>query len=812
MLLTCARDGCSRNGAQVMSESMIGIFEISELANVSPSAVANWRKRFPDFPAPLVDLKSGPVFSENQIKLWLARRAAGDSTEAVELYYDQLANRRGDPAELRAKVEEVVTKLQETATSTQRPGILLGRIQSGKTRAFLGVIARAFDRGYDVAVILTKGTKSLAEQTLSRIKDDYREFIAADQVEVFDILAVPELTPYELTHKLVFVVKKEDDNLRRLLDIFRDKYPGLREKSILIVDDEADLASVSFRRSNGVSTVGVISQQIDQLRDLVKNSAFLQVTATPYALYLQPNDDTGGSLFKPKRPAFTVLLPTHSKYVGGDEYFEKNTDVDSPAFFFYREVPLAERDALKKEDRRRLQIDRVLTERNSAVLREAVVAFLVGGAIRRLQQRAAGATPSKYSFLFHTEQARTSHAWQERVAVAIRDLLVDQAQDDSALFNELIRSAYNDLQKSVELEGITMPQLDEVKKSVIDALVSGQLMITKVNSDKDIKELLDDAGQLKLRTPYNMFIGGQILDRGITISNLIGFYYGRNPNRFQQDTVLQHSRMYGARSRPDLSVTRFYAPQHVYQVMKRIHEFDAALRDAFESGAHDKGVYFLQKDLSNQLIPCSPNKLLFSDVVSIRPGRRLVLSGFQTVYKTHGAKNLAVLDARILELAGNSTEPVLVDVADAIELLKLAHANLEFDDVTDDDREAHVAALEHLSRTSRNSDLKDKVWLLTARDRDVARYRVEGRFSNAPDTKQQKDLARTKAGHIPVLMLLRQNGDEARGWRGMPFWWPVIMTPTSAVTAIFATHDAKSPAAQGSGGTARLLASEDLGL
>ena len=60
-------------------------------------------------------------------------------------------------------------------------------------------------------------------------------------------------------------------------------------------------------------------------------------------------------------------------------------------------------------------------------------------------------------------------------------------------------------------------------------------MITKVNSDKDIEELLDDDGQLKLRTPFNLFIGGQILDRGITINNLIAFYYGRNPQRFQQD-------------------------------------------------------------------------------------------------------------------------------------------------------------------------------------------------------------------------------------------------------------------------------------
>lgn len=57
-----------------MGETLIGIFEIAELADVSPSAVANWRKRLPDFPVPLAELKSGPVFAENQIKLWLARR------------------------------------------------------------------------------------------------------------------------------------------------------------------------------------------------------------------------------------------------------------------------------------------------------------------------------------------------------------------------------------------------------------------------------------------------------------------------------------------------------------------------------------------------------------------------------------------------------------------------------------------------------------------------------------------------------------------------------------------------------------------
>ena len=38
--------------------ALVGVFEIAEMANVSASAVANWRKRFPDFPAPLAELKS----------------------------------------------------------------------------------------------------------------------------------------------------------------------------------------------------------------------------------------------------------------------------------------------------------------------------------------------------------------------------------------------------------------------------------------------------------------------------------------------------------------------------------------------------------------------------------------------------------------------------------------------------------------------------------------------------------------------------------------------------------------------------------
>ena len=48
------------------------------------------------------------------------------------------------------------------------------------------------------------------------------------------------------------------------------------------------------------------------------------------------------------------------------------------------------------------------------------------------------------------------------------------------------------------------------------------MTISKVNSDEQIISMLDNTGQLRLRSPLNVFIGGQVLDRGVTLANLIG--------------------------------------------------------------------------------------------------------------------------------------------------------------------------------------------------------------------------------------------------------------------------------------------------
>jgi chromosome partitioning protein len=59
---------------------LIGLFEIAEMAGVSPPAVANWRKRSQDFPKPVADLKSGPVFLKADVRAWLRKKDKNMST------------------------------------------------------------------------------------------------------------------------------------------------------------------------------------------------------------------------------------------------------------------------------------------------------------------------------------------------------------------------------------------------------------------------------------------------------------------------------------------------------------------------------------------------------------------------------------------------------------------------------------------------------------------------------------------------------------------------------------------------------------
>ena len=101
-----------------------------------------------------------------------------------------------------------------------------------------------------------------------------------------------------------------------------------------------------------------------------------------------------------------------------------------------------------------------------------------------------------------------------------------------------------------------------------------------------------------VESPYNLFVGGNKLGRGVTIKNLLVSYYGRNPRSPQADTVLQHARMYGYR-RKDIGLLRLFLPPVLHRVFKAINKMERGLREliARQPTEEFRGIY-LESGLS----------------------------------------------------------------------------------------------------------------------------------------------------------------------------------------------------------------------
>jgi hypothetical protein len=695
--------------------------------------------------------------------------------------------------------EETAAALIDTTTTNNRPGMLLGKVQSGKTRTFISVLALAFDNGYDIAVVLSKNSKALIEQTIKRLNSEFAAFVNEGELEIYDIMSAPSsFSAYELNSKLIFAAKKQDDNLRHLISMYK-RNPSMTHRRTLIIDDEADNASVGYTKKAGIIEARKISAQINNLRSLIEKSSFLQVTATPYSLYLQPTEVEVANVlsFKPTRPAFTKLVPVPTDYIGGETYFGESArgEPETLESLIHCTVDHREFERLKKPDGRALKLEAVLTAPQIEGYRRAIVTFIVGGCIQRINGIKAGESPKKlrYSFLLHSEAGKAAHSWQEKLTRTIIDKLGEAAASKDQVFTDLVVESYIDLSKSLRLDGKPVPPKSEVIDEVKTALSGEYITIAKVNSDDDVAALLDNSGQLKLRSPLNIFIGGQVLDRGVTLANLIGFYYGRRPNKFQQDTVLQHSRMYGYR-RPDLAVTRFHTSKFIRHAMAQMEEFDASLRNAIEAGG-DKAVQFIRKAPNGSIVPCNPNKILVATTQTLRPHKRILPIGFQSGYRTgsHGiGKAIEALDQKISRVCGfNTAKPKLVPITTAIEILNAIESTLEFteDDAPPFDWDGACAALAHLSQQHRITADRGKVLLWAARDRNSSR--LAGASSHAtyietPDSEKTEGLiAKEYAIDYPILFLLRQNGSADKGWRDTPFYWPVIRAQATTPTAIY---------------------------
>lgn len=734
-------------------------------------------------------------------------------------------------------IKDTVNQLLSNDKHSNEPGLLLGKIQCGKTDTFEDIIGLAFDKGIDIAIVFTKGTKPLAQQTIMRMKKDYRFFKPSDSLDqlatinIYDIMNVWNNLKQAKVEgcKTVIVCKKQATNLDHLIEMFTTKSTYLKKKKVLIVDDEADFASRNYRSvkhlvGDGTDNKSVmqstetemakISQQIDDFRKIPDYCRYLQVTATPYCLYLQPQgelnlkgDNNNENYAMPFKPRFTTLVPVHSAYIGGKQYFEDSQNPDSMYSHLFHQIDQKCIDVLGHEDKRYLNAS--ISSGNIYGLKHAIISYFMSTAIRRIQERSSKHVNYKTSALIHVELGKKNHEWQNKIISrligSIKDAIVNDDQSDQRIWSSFDNN-YDDFlesNKKGQQEGlitVDLPTKDEIIVELQNIFRKNDYHIQIVNSDKQVETLLDEeTGELLLDTAANIYIGGNILDRGITIKNMLCFFYGRNPKKFQQDTVLQHARMYGARSKEDMAVTRFHTTSQIYGILSRMNDLDNQLREWFLAGNDNDDLNAIFVGYNKDITPCATQKIKISNIHTIKQQRRIVPTGFWTGTK----KEILSITQKIDTIIENHSNFQLQDKNGFFEMdyetvkgiIDLIYTTFVYDDKDKynlehkDDLKDLLCALRYCTSTNGG-----KVYVMQRTNRNMSRLRANGSYIDAPDDGNTDTApSRHKAIDAPVIMLLRQNGlkqinpttNENIGWNNAPFYWPVLMTQKNITPAMF---------------------------
>lgn len=728
-------------------------------------------------------------------------------------------------------VREMTDQLLTDAPHAEQPCLLLGKVQCGKTDTFLSIMGLCFDRGIDIAVVMTKGTRTLTNQTIKRLEKDFRFFADDDTygqkaiVSVHDILDVGKighLDDYivnDPAHKIILVVKKEDTNMKYLRELFTNN-KQLCQKRVLVCDDEADFASRNYYREKNAKrdmNLLAIAEHIHKFVKLPHYCRYLQITATPYSLYLQPD----GSLYvrggkeevTSWLPRYTGLVPIHDRYVGGHQYYDLSEDETSMYSCLYEPVN-DECLRILSGIRDDFYAESNLHSESLTSLSQCIVMYLFAAAVRSIQERRENNRRYRTSCLIHCEVTKEKHRWQETLVTkmfeSLKEAVLGKGNADMYLL-ELERYAFDSLSHSHELAiaekaiDVSFPTFAEIEAEVRQILGSDDYQINRVNSDEHVSGMLNENGQLRLDRTMNIFIGGSILDRGITIDHMLCFLYGRNPGKFQMDTVLQHARMYGARDPKDMAVTRFFTSDDIYDVLKTINDIDTTMYDYLR-----RHPFSVQTDDFTSMVigydrrikAAAANKILPSNTKVIKRQQRILPIGFQTAEPGEMERVNAQVRALLDTCPGyaNVTDEkpfFLMPYATAFNIIKLVSAPLQYSPELENmdkqwDENEMLTALDHCTW-----DGDGQIWCLVREGRNMSRELDQSktersRWSKAPESGNM-DLApaREKATDRPVLMLLGQTGKKANGWNDAPFYWPVLLTCKNINAGIFTINKNK---------------------
>jgi ribosomal protein S21 len=420
-------------------------------------------------------------------------------------------------------------------------GLVLGHVQAGKTTNYTAVIAKAADAGYKLFIVLAGVTNSLRRQTQRRLES---QLVAPNDEQWGMLTSVDHDFRYHhnpnfwLTErndqKILCVIKKNAFRLRTLLRwLGAASEELLRQCPVLVIDDEADQASVNASRYADEGERTKINGLVVDLLSTLPKAAYVGYTATPFAnLFIDPVPED----LYPRH--FIVDLPKPAGHFGTEAIFgreplfdeEEGDDLDG--YDMVRIVPDEEIEELQPPSREeRFDFYPEVTPSLESALRY----FWLATAARR----ARGQGDEHSTMLLHTTVFTDVHEkFIGPIEARGRDLAERLGRAESKLINSL-RMQWEEEQRRVPASEFDLPAIgfDQVLDHLPKVL--------------DATDVLADNYKARVRLDYAeeprvvIVIGGNTLSRGITLQGLVVSYFIRTATAY--DTLLQMGRWFGYR-------------------------------------------------------------------------------------------------------------------------------------------------------------------------------------------------------------------------------------------------------------------------
>ena len=552
---------------------------------------------------------------------WLNDKKSTISWEFWPRYRDFLQIEKNYPPETTNKLDRLTDRILDSLfdpvenIQIAKKGLVVGQVQSGKTSNYTGLICKAADAGFKLIVVLAGIHNNLRSQTQLRLDEGFLGF-DTQHTRAFNQnmirIGVGRINNNGIAHSLtssldngdftqgaanalglnfntnepiIAVIKKNPHVLRRLHQWLSAQTAGnsetqriIRNKSLLLIDDEADNASINI--SNDPERRSTINDWITRILGLFGKSGYVGYTATPFANIFIPLEED--NLF-PRD--FIINIPAPSNYIGPERVFgfrmvddEDLSDTVLPIVNRINDYSEFVPDRHRRDD----QLPASLPDSLKIALR----CFILTSAVRRLR----GQTSVHNSMLVHVSRFQR---WQDHITELVRNQFdyyrmgIDQNdagiiklfkatfEEDyesyksySTISSQILNSSLADIDPNIQTHSWAevFPHLNEAASRIQVRAIHG--------GSGEVLDYYDHREGLSV-----IAIGGNKLSRGLTLEGLTVSYYLRASRMY--DTLMQMGRWFGYRP-GYVDLCRLFTSRELNEWFCHITHASEELREEFD--------------------------------------------------------------------------------------------------------------------------------------------------------------------------------------------------------------------------------------